>query len=72
MILVDQDEILSRFAKILAVLETPPKLYSAIIHEKFYPGKAGSLFCTVEILLCWGEIFPCNCFSLPKPDKIVI
>ena len=71
MILVDWDEILSWFAKIFAVLETHHELYFAIIHEKFYIGKVGSLFSIARIPLCWDESFSCNCFSLPKPDEIV-
>lgn len=59
-ILADLDEILSRFTRIQAVLWTLYKWYSTITWEKFYPGKAGFLFCTAKILLCRDEIFPCN------------
>ena len=44
---------------------------SAIKCDKFYPGKAGSHFCTAGTQLCWNEIFPCNCFGPPKRDEKV-
>ena len=68
MISVVRDEILSCFTGILGVLGILHKLYLAITCKKFHPDKAGSLFCTAGIPLCRNEIFPCNCFSLPKRD----
>ena len=57
MIPVGQNEILSCFAGIPAVLKILHKLFLAIICKKFHPGKAGSFFCTAEILLCRDKIF---------------
>ena len=63
-----RNEILSRF---LVVLKSLHKLYPMITWEKFHSGKARFHFCIAEILLCRGEIFSCNRFSLPKRDKKV-
>ena len=68
MISVSQDEILSRFAGISAVLQTLHKLHPAITCKTFHPIKTGSLFCTAGIPLCRDEIFPCNRFSPPRRD----
>ena len=72
MILVDQEKILSCFARVPAVLKTLHKLYSAIACEKFLYCKAESLFCTVGIPLYWDKIFPSDRFSPPKRDEKVI
>ena len=66
MIPFSRDEIMSRSAGILAVLQILRKLYLVITYKNFHPGKA-------EILLLnsWEEIFPCNRFSSLKRDEQV-
>ena len=69
MIPVRRDEILPRSAGIPSFLLTLHKLYFAITRKKFYPGKAGPIFCAATIPLCPEEIFSCNHFSPPKREK---
>ena len=71
MIPVGRYEMLYRFAGIQEVLDILQNV-SCKIWKKFHPGKAGSLFCTVRILLWQDKTFPCNHFSPPKSDEKVI
>ena len=64
MIPFGRDEIMSRSAGILAVLQILRKLYLVITYKNFHPGKAGIL-----LLYCREEIFPCNRFSSLKQDE---
>ena len=64
MILVSQDEILSRFAGIPTVLQTLHKLHPAIASKMFYVKQR--LICLAGIPLCRDETFPCiisDCFG---------
>ena len=70
MIFVSRDEVLLRFDGIPTVLKILHKLHLAITCKKFHPGKTSSLlYCRDPAFP--DEIFPCNCFSLPKLDEIV-